>query len=90
MACESVENDWKPLSVQMDASHVKQCEILCMQQRENGCCFLEDGVGCYWLKDSYAIEETLEAGIATTCYNVGEFWTPTNRLLLFIKSIQRK
>ena len=83
MACESVENDWKPLSVQMDASHVEQCEILCRQQRENGCCFLEDGVGCYWLKDSYAIEETLEEGIATTCYHVGEFCTPTNRLLLF-------
>ena len=85
MACESVENDWKPLSVQMDASHVEQCEILCRQQRENGCCFLEDGVGCYWLKDSYAIEETLEAGIATTCYYVGEFCTLTNRLLLLIQ-----
>ena len=67
MACQSVENEWKTLDAQMDALQAKQCELLCAEQQENGCCFVENGRGCYWLKDSHAIEEISGVGIATTC-----------------------
>ena len=67
MACQSVENEWKTLDVQMDASQAKQCQVLCSEQHESGCCFLENGRGCYWLKGSHAIEVISGSGTATTC-----------------------
>ena len=65
----------------MSISNTEECKILCLQQKEDGCCFLKNRFGCYWIKDAIAykiayIERTeyytsISPGLSITCNNVG-------------------
>ena len=40
--------DFKALDKTMNISMTANCEALCVQERETGCCNLGDQSGCYW------------------------------------------
>ena len=47
------------------------CEKLCLQEEENGCCFLNDQHGCLWLSNGVSFNTGSPigstVGIAVTC-----------------------
>ena len=45
-----------------------RCEALCLNEQENGCCYLKTGIGCYWKPEGYSIDSTIyDKGISVTC-----------------------
>ena len=45
------------------------CKMLCLNEKEYGCCYLKTGFGCYWRSNSYATDSGTGSGtaIAITC-----------------------
>ena len=47
--CTGNNNNWKPLSYRLSFDDTAQCQSLCQQQEEDGCCTLSTKYGCLWL-----------------------------------------
>ena len=45
--CSSGE-EWKALDTTMNWPDSADCETLCLNEEQDGCCYLQTGVGCYW------------------------------------------
>ena len=45
----------------------EKCKTLCMQESENGCCYLKDGLGCRWKAGATQKESKRSTAIAITC-----------------------
>ena len=65
---------YEKLSLTMNVSPTEECKILCLQQKEDGCCFLRNRTDCYWRKNAIAnkIMPNLEyseisTGLSITC-----------------------
>ena len=56
---------WETLDSTMNYSDTERCERLCLQNQEEGCCYLKDGVGCYW--NAGTMSGTDGTGIAVHC-----------------------
>ena len=74
----STKNIWKNLNATMSVSQKAECEMLCKEQKEDGCCFLKDRTGCYWRKNALAHKKLpnlgysdLTTGLSITCMNGG-------------------
>ena len=61
--------DWKSLAWFMSLSDFAGCERLCLNEQEFGCCYLQNGIGCYWRPNSYSTDSGTGSGtgIAVTC-----------------------
>ena len=56
----------------MDNSDYAHCERLCKSYRENGCCYLKTGEGCYWRPGGYSTKSKVDNGaISVNCYRSG-------------------
>ena len=65
-------HDWVPLDYTMDNSDYANCEKLCKRYRENGCCYLKTGDGCYWRPGGYSTKSKVDNGaISVNCYRSG-------------------
>ena len=68
--------DWKILDSSMSVHDKSKCQLLCINEGENGCCFLKTGVGCYWRSGSHSSStireiDGLKEGISVTCSSEG-------------------
>ena len=72
------ECDWmvysplKMLDPWMTSSDSASCERLCARERENGCCYLETGVGCYWKPGSHSTKLKGDLANSINCNRAGE------------------
>ena len=46
--------DWTPLDFTMNITDTAECEFLCRQQGQNGCCHLGQ-YGCHWVHEAVAL-----------------------------------
>ena len=70
--------DWVHLGLDLDSA---QCEKLCKEYRENGCCYLGTypgyvavigGLGCYWRPGGYSIKSGSDPdGMSVNVYRSG-------------------
>jgi len=60
--CTGNNNDWSILSYRLSFDDTAQCQSLCQQQEENGCCTISKKYGCLWLP----------GGTVTTAADYGE------------------
>ena len=63
--------DWVLLAPWMDNSDSAHCAKLCKKYRENGCCYLSTGDGCYWRPGGYSVKTKGDIGISVNCYRSG-------------------
>ena len=64
--CASGEN-WKALDTSLGYSDSATCELLCLSEQQDGCCYLKTGDGCYWKQSGIAgIGADLDA-MTVTC-----------------------
>ena len=64
--------DWVVLDDGMENSDYANCERLCKSYRENGCCYLKTGLGCYWRPGGYSIKSKNDNGaVSINCYRSG-------------------
>ena len=63
--------DWVLLAPWMDNSDSAHCEKLCKEYRENGCCYLSTGDGCYWRPGGYSVKTKGDIGISVDCHRSG-------------------
>ena len=51
----SSKGDWKILKSNISISDYTKCEKLCLLELQDGCCFLNNGSGCYWKPGAIAV-----------------------------------
>ena len=66
---------WEPLDKTLNTSDVLKCENLCRQKVEFGCCWIGDGIGCWWRNGSSAgvdksknVGDSTQLPMSVTCY----------------------
>ena len=67
--CENGKG-YKVLNENLESVDIAKCEYLCMQEAENGCCFLNDKYGCSWKPNGTRFKGG-EKGLAITCSILG-------------------
>ena len=68
-ACTKDGDGYKELDGNLNASQTTECESLCKQKGEDGCCYLcLNGCGCYWNKGATGVRSAINAQqIAIKC-----------------------
>ena len=51
----------------MNSSHTQDCQNLCMERKEDGCCYLNDQFGCYWKEKEDVSPLDAGTGMAVRC-----------------------
>ena len=51
----------------MNSSHSQDCQNLCMERKEDGCCYLNDQFGCYWKEKEDVSPMDAGTGMAIRC-----------------------
>lgn len=64
------EGEWKSLDSSLDRSDQARCEALCLKQNENGCCYLRNDIGCYWVPGGEAAGGDTCNGKAGSCTGI--------------------
>ena len=64
-ACSGAGN-WKALDRNLRTSDTSNCQALCQQEQQIGCCYLSNEHGCYWLAGGKSISGG--SVMTTTCY----------------------
>jgi len=59
--------DYKTLDEAMDFSMKDRCKVLCQYEGVDGCCWLADQFGCYWMPGGHVGTEGGFGEIATYC-----------------------
>ena len=59
------------LDASMNFSDSTSCENLCLMEKDNGCCYLQSGWGCYWKSGGYSDAVVSDGGISVTCSTAG-------------------
>ena len=52
--CSESGENWKALDTSLSYSDSAACELLCLSEQQDGCCYLKTGVGCYWKQGGIA------------------------------------
>ena len=69
--CTLDGKDWKSLDKNLDSSQKSTCQKLCITQRENGCCYLSNSMGCWWKSGAKVSSVSGDNGIAVKCSTSG-------------------
>ena len=65
--CSESGENWKALDTSLSYSDSATCELLCLSEQQDGCCYLKTGDGCYWKQGGIAgIGADLDA-MTVTC-----------------------
>ena len=48
------------------------CQNLCLQEKQDGCCFLNNEHGCYWKGGDYVSDMAGDDAIAVRCSSPGQ------------------
>ena len=68
--CKGSDDDWNALSYRLSFNDTAQCQSLCQQQEENGCCILSKKYGCHWVTGgTVATTDNGELAISCTLKN---------------------
>ena len=52
----------------MNYTDAESCEKLCLSRNTRGCCYLKDGLGCFWVPSAFAVDSGgSRSGLAVTC-----------------------
>ena len=72
--------DWKELDSRMRSSDFARCETLCRKERENGCCYLSNALGCMWVPggSSSKYKGHTSNAISVSCKRTG-----MNKIIVF-------
>ena len=65
--CTNVGANWIALNKDMNSSHTQDCQNLCMERKEDGCCYLNDQFGCYWKEKEDVSPLDAGTGMAVRC-----------------------
>jgi hypothetical protein len=68
--CTVDGDSWKALDSSLDTSRTSACEKLCSGQGRDGCCFLRNGLGCYW-KGGAKVSSDDDDNISVECKSAG-------------------
>lgn len=69
--CDDTGQFWKSLDDSLNTSQTSSCERLCIQQREDGCCWLGNDWGCQWVGGSGVSSEEGDDAISVKCSKAG-------------------
>ena len=77
--CKTTEKThWIPLNISINTSEKTNCDYLCRSRIQDGCCFLNNRSGCYFLPDAEATTLASQSGVDTkglaiTCSTLGKY-----------------
>ena len=66
------DGGWRLLDSSMTFSDSANCESLCRMEKEDGCCFLKRGTGCYWKSGGHSDSHPDATAISVTCGGSGK------------------
>ena len=64
-------DSFEALDNNMDTSKTSACEQLCIEQQEDGCCFLGNEMGCYWKGGASVSSYTNDTWMSVKCSITG-------------------
>ena len=69
--CTDIGENWKLLDSSMTVFQGEYCQNLCLQEQQDGCCFLNNEHGCYWKGGDYVSNMAGDDAIAVRCSSPG-------------------
>ena len=70
----------------MNSSHTQDCQNLCMERKEEGCCYINDQFGCYWKEKEDVSPMDPGTGMAIRCSVSGIKVEPFYSSILYLNS----
>ena len=81
--CTSDGNSYKSLDNSLDTSKTSACEQLCIEQQEDGCCFLGNGLGCYWKGGARVSNDSDDTNITVNCSIAGTWFQSLKYYMIY-------